>query len=259
MESKEQFDTDLDELMAMLSQQPDEDKTEPTQEPEAAPEVPVEAANAEPQETGDPKKNKKKPESWDKTVLMYLHDLIYLLGALMVLSLLLVRVVVVSGTSMNRTLLDGDYLFVLSNTIYQNPEQGDVVVISKESFDNGSPIVKRVIATEGQWVDIDFELGVVKVGDTLSTMEVLEEPYVNTATVTREGVSFPLQVEEGCIFVLGDNRAVSRDSRSPEIGQIDEQEVLGKVIFLFLPGTNGEDALGNPKESRDFGRIGVVE
>lgn len=197
--------------------------------------------------------------SWQKNLLMYLHDLVYLLGALIVVSLLVLRVVVVSGTSMNKTLLDGDYLLVLSNTVYREPEAGDVVVISKESFDDGSPIVKRVIATEGQWVNIDFNLGLVSVGDSLDDMEVLDEPYVNTATTMREGVEFPVQVPEGCIFVLGDNRAVSRDSRSPEIGMIDEQEVLGRVIFLFLPGTNGTDAAGNPKENRDFGRIGVVE
>lgn len=257
MENFEKFDMDLDELKTMLSQQLDENTTEET--PVAWEPVTEETPEVEPEQEEKKGKKNKEPDSWEKTVLMYLHDLIYLLGALMILSLLLVRVVVVSGTSMNRTLLDGDYLFVLSNTVYQDPEYGDIVVISKESFDDGKPIVKRVIATEGQWVNIDFEKGIVYVGESLSTMKALDEPYVNTATVTREGVSFPLQVEEGCIFVLGDNRAVSRDSRSPEIGMIDEKEVLGKVIFLFLPGTNGTDALGNPKESRDFGRIGVVQ
>lgn len=256
MENMEQFDMDLDGLKTMLSEQPDEDKKEePEQEIAAAAEEPLEPEQDAKQKKG---KGKKEPDSWEKTVLMYLHDLIYLLGALMILSLLLIRVVVVSGTSMNRTLLDGDYLFVLSNTVYQEPKHGDIVVISKETFDNGKPIVKRVIATEGQWVNIDFEKGIVYVGESLSSMEPLDEPYVHTATINREGVTFPLQVEPGCIFVLGDNRGVSRDSRSPEIGQIDEKEVLGKVIFLFLPGTNGKDIMGNPKEPRDFGRIGVV-
>lgn len=196
---------------------------------------------------------KKTAISWQKNLLMYLHDLIYLLAALIVVSLLLVRVVVVSGTSMYDTLLDGDYLFVLSNAIYQDPKYGDIVVVSKDSFDNGSPIVKRVIATEGQTVDIDFNLGIVYVDG-----EALDEPYIYSATVNQEGVTFPLTVDEGCIFVLGDNRRVSKDSRSPEIGLIDEQEVLGKVFFIFLPGTNGTDINGRPNEPRDWSRIGVV-
>ena len=190
---------------------------------------------------------------WVKNVLLYLHDLIYLLAVLVVVSLLLLRLVVVSGTSMNRTLLDGDYLLVLSNLFYRDLDQGDVVVISKQTYDTGAPIVKRVIATEGQTVDIDFVAGIVYVDGV-----PLAEEYVNTATNVQEGVSFPLTVEEGCVFVLGDNRNVSHDSRSPDIGQVAEEEVLGRAIFLLLPGTNGTDRFGNPKESRDWSRIGVV-
>ena len=192
--------------------------------------------------------------SVQKTILLYLHDFAYLLAALIVVSLLLLRVVVVSGTSMNRTLLDGDYLFVLSNTIYQQPRHGDIVVVCKESFDNGAPIVKRVIAVEGQTVDIDFERGIVYVDGV-----AIDEPYVNTPTNMNGGMRFPLTVDEGCIFVLGDNRNVSRDSRYTEIGQVREEEVLGKVVFLFLPGTNGEDIYGDPKEPRDWTRIGVIK
>lgn len=254
MDNNEQFDLDLDALLASLSMEPVEDKTEePAQsiaEPQPEPETP-----AQPEPETAEQKAKKTADSWQKTVLMYMHDLIYLLGALMILSLLLVRIVVVSGSSMNRTLLDGDYLFVLSNTFYRQPEQGDVVVISKDSFDNGKPIVKRVIATEGQWVNIQD--GIVYVGDTLQTMEPLDEDYITTATAAGTGYTYPLQVEEGCIFCLGDNRIVSHDSRSADIGMIDENEVLGKVLFLFLPGCE-KDALDRPVEPRDFGRIGVV-
>ena len=208
--------------------------------------------NEEPQETPKPKGKEKEP--WQRTFLSYLHDLSMMLAGLVLVSLLLLRVVVVSGSSMYNTLVDGDYLFVLSNTVYRNPQQGDIVVISKDSFDNGAPIVKRVIATEGQTVDIDFNLGIVYVDGV-----ALEEDYVYTPTTRHEDVHFPLTVEEGCIFVLGDNREVSRDSRSSEIGLIHEQEVLGKVIFLFLPGTNGEDIYGDPKEPRDWSRIGVID
>ena len=202
---------------------------------------------------------KRKKDGWQGTVLMYLHDLVYLLAGLILVFLLLFRVVVVSGTSMNGTLLDGDYLLLLSSTFYQDPQQGDIIVASKESFDNGAPIVKRVIATEGQWVDIDFKKGIVSVGDSLETMVPLDEPYTLTPTNADEGVEFPLQVTEGCIFVMGDNRNGSKDSRHPEIGLVDKREVLGKVFFLFLPGTNGTDINGQPNEPQDFGRIGVVD
>ena len=205
------------------------------------------------------KEQKSKP-TWQKTVLLYLHDMVYLLAIAIVALLLCFRVVVVSGTSMNTTLLDGDYLLLLSNTFYHNPQYGDIIVAAKDSFKDGEPIVKRVIATEGQWVDIDFEKGVVFVSDDgMTTWRQLDEPYTNTPTNVQEGVQFPLYVEEGCLFVMGDNRNGSRDSRSPDIGLVDKREVLGKVIFLFLPGTNGTDSSGQPNEERDFGRIGVVD
>ena len=154
---------------------------------------------------------------------------------------------------MNRTLLDGDYLLLVSNLFCGELEQGDIVVASKKSFDDGAPIVKRVIATAGQTVDIDFNAGIVYVDGV-----ALDEDYTWTLTNTHGGTVFPLVVEEGCVFVMGDNRNNSRDSRYTEIGQIDNREILGKAIFLFLPGTNGTDAEGNPKIPRDFSRIGVL-
>lgn len=252
MENSEQFDIDLEELKSML-QPPKEDPYMTTQ---SEAKITQTAVNESLSEThGDSAEHSKaNADGWQKSVLLYLHDLIYLLAILLVVSMLLLRVVVVSGTSMYDTLLDGDYLFVLSNALYREPNAGDIVVITKESFDDGAPIVKRVIATEGQTVDIDFNLGIVYVDGV-----ALDEPYVYSPTTTMEGVSFPQTVPEGCIFVLGDNRAVSRDSRSPDIGMIYEEEVLGKVIFLFIPGTNGTDIYGNPNEPRDWSRIGVVE
>ena len=185
-----------------------------------------------------------------KTFVLYLHDLVYLLAVLMVLLLLVFRIVIVSGTSMNMTLLDGDYLLLLSNTFYHDPEPGDIIVVSKESFDEGAPFVKRIIATEGQTVDIDFEAGIVYVDG-----KALNEPYVNTLTTINGGMQFPLTVEEGCVFALGDNRGISKDSRYPDIGLIDTREILGKAIILMIPGTN---TATNPKP-RDFSRIGVIK
>ena len=193
-----------------------------------------------------------KPEQEEKVPLakaltLYLHDIIYLLSVMMVVLLLVFRVVVVSGTSMNMTLLDGDYLLLLSNTIYHEPKQGDIIVVSKDSFDNGAAFVKRVIATEGQTVDIDFAQGIVYVDGV-----ALQEDYINNLTTTAGGVHFPLVVEDGCVFALGDNRGISKDSRYPDIGQIDTREILGRAIFLMLPGTNKNT------QTMDFGRIGVI-
>ncbi len=190
------------------------------------------------------KKHGGKP-SLGHSILLYVHDLAYLIALMMIVFLFLFRVVVVSGASMNDTLKDGDYILLLSNVFYKDPEPGDIIVASKDSFENGTPIVKRVIATEGQTVDIDFTKGIVYVDGT-----ALDEPYVSSPTDTFEGVYFPLTVEDGCVFVLGDNRSISCDSRSPRIGLLDKREILGKAIFLFLPG---KDAYS---EQRDFSRIG---
>ena len=186
--------------------------------------------------------------NWKKEVISYLHDLFYLLTAILLVFLLFFRIIVVNGDSMYSTLWDGDYLLLLGNLFYQQPEQGDIVVISKQTFDNGKPIVKRVIATEGQTVDIDFENAIVYVDGV-----ALEEPYIHSPTTFNEGNIFPLTVAENCIFVLGDNRGVSRDSRDPIIGQIDRREVLGRALVLMFPGTRH----GNLP--RDLGRIGVIQ
>lgn len=187
--------------------------------------------------------------TWQQGMLLYLHDLIYMLSAIMIVFLLLFRMVVVSGPSMYSTLWDGDWLLVLSNTFYHNPEKGDIIIASKESYNHGEPIVKRVIATEGQKVDIDFEAGIVYVND-----QALEEDYTYTMTNIEEGMEFPLIVSEGCVFAMGDNRNRSRDSRYPDIGLIDKREILGKAVFLIYPGV-GEEPYGGP---RDYDRIGVL-
>ena len=151
---------------------------------------------------------------------------------------------------MNQTLLHGDYLLLVNNIFYREPAYGDIVVVTKDSFDDGAPIVKRVIATEGQIVDIDFTAGIVYVDGV-----ALDEPYTNTPTNTNGGMTFPLTVEEGCLFVMGDNRNKSKDSRYLEIGLVDEREILGKAIFLIYPGD--PDGAKGP-ERADLSRIGAL-
>jgi signal peptidase I len=184
--------------------------------------------------------------SADRSVLLYFHDVVYLLATVLLLFSLVFRVMTVSGPSMNGTLINGDCVLLLGNLIYRQPEYGDIIVASKDSFEDGEPIIKRVIATEGQVVDIDFNAGIVYVDGV-----ALKEDYTYTPTTLQEGMTFPLVVEEGCIFVMGDNRNNSKDSRSPQIGLIDLREVMGRAIFLMIPAadSNGE---------RQLDRIGVL-
>ena len=115
--------------------------------------------------------------TWRQNLVLYLHDLVIYVSVILLAFLLLFRIIVVTGDSMYSTLWEGDYLLLMSNLLCPNPEVGDIVVVSKQSYDNGSPIVKRVIATEGQIVDIDFQNGIVYV-DGLP----IQEDYVNTPT-----------------------------------------------------------------------------
>ena len=167
--------------------------------------------------------------------------------AVVLLFTFVVRLIGVDGHSMVPTLQDGDRLLVLNSLWDSDYEYGDIVVLRKESFLE-EPIVKRVIATEGQTVDIDFASGSVYVDG-----ELLEEDYINEPTYVDEGTEFPLTVPEGSIFVMGDNRNHSSDSRSSDLGTVDTRYVIGKAVFLLFPGADEGTA------RRDFGRIGPIE
>ncbi len=187
----------------------------------------------------------KKITSSKQTILSYLHDFVILLAIILVVFLLLGRIVVVSGPSMMNTLIDGDYLLVVGKPFYNTPQAGDVIVVSKDNFKSGEPIIKRVIATEGQTVEI-VDHNVYVDGKLLS------ELYISSQTNPPYGSQYSCVVAKGCVFVMGDNRAVSKDSRSTEIGQVDCREIIGKAVFLFLPGV--DEIAGK----RDFNRIGGI-
>ena len=193
-------------------------------------------------------KRSKSRELFDQeTVLAYLHDFVFLVAGVVLLFSLCFRIVVVSGPSMKNTLVDGDWLLLAGNILYADPKYGDIIVASKDSFDDGKPIIKRIIAVENQEVDINFDEGIVYVDGV-----PLDEPYTRTSTTIDEGMQFPLTVPKGSIFVLGDNRENSKDSRSLEIGLIDKREILGKALFLCFPGNE------KGQINRDFSRIGGV-
>ncbi len=141
-----------------------------------------------------------------------------------------VRLVDVVGVSMNPTLESGDKIIV-SNLFY-TPKQGDIIVFRKDEY-RDEPLVKRIIAVEGQTVDIDFNRGIVYVDG-----EPIDEPYIAEPTVDEEDFVGPVTVDEGCVFVMGDNRNHSTDSRYSSIGFVDERCIMGKVYFTIFPLKN---------------------
>ena len=158
-----------------------------------------------------------------------------------------VRLIGVDGRSMVPTLQDGDRLLVLNSMLCGGYEPGDIVVLRKESF-LPTPIVKRVIAVEGQVVDVDFGSGVVFVDG-----KPLQEEYIQERTFTAEGTAFPLTVPEGSVFVMGDNRNHSTDSRDARLGTVDTRYIIGRAVFLAFPGP---DAVTGMREYDRMGGIG---
>ena len=198
-----------------------------------------------------------KKHSFLYDIYSLLHDLVYILAGITLVFVFCVRLVGVSGESMMPTLHDGDYLALQSNVIMGELEFGDIIVAREPTFRNGEPIVKRVIATEGQYVEIRRdEQGIVRVyvdGIRVDDSFILEPMDGNffDADNDNDSSKFSITVSKNCIFVLGDNRNNSADSRYPDIGEISVDQVMGKVIFRVLPGA---DANGE----RDYSRIGTV-
>ena len=137
------------------------------------------------------------------------------------------RIIQVDGASMVPTLQNGDKLIVWGAGY--EPQRGDVVIVDSYTA-YGKPLVKRVIAKGGDTISIDYASGTVTVNG-----EVLDEGYIAEPTYLGYDVEFPYTVPEGTVFVMGDNRNNSLDSRSSYVGCIDERDILGKVLVCFLP------------------------
>ena len=158
----------------------------------------------------------------EKLIINFYEAMMSLVGAAVIILLMYtfcVKSVAVDGTSMLPTLQHGDRLVITAFCL--EPEQGDIIV-STQPNDFGNAVIKRVIATENQTVDIDFTTGDVFVDGVL-----LDEPYINNPTTNSQGVEFPVTVPENHVFVMGDNRQGSTDSRSEMIGFIREEYIFG--------------------------------
>ena len=190
--------------------------------------------------------NEKKQRESGKDFYEWVQALVCSVRAVVVLFTFVIRLIGVDGHSMVPTLQDGDRLLVLNSMLYDDYKYGDIVVLRKDTFLE-EPIVKRVIATEGQTVDIDFSSGSVYVDGVL-----LKEDYIHELTFLEEGTEFPLTVPEGSVFVMGDNRNHSSDSRDSRLGTVDTRYVIGKAVFLAFPGPDAYTG------ERSFKRIGVI-
>ena len=171
-------------------------------------------------------------DSLKQDLYFWLQALVAALVILILLFTFVGRIIGVSGDSMYPTLHDRDMLILQS--IGYTPRQGDVVVLTKEFDVADGPIVKRVIATGGQHVVIDYAANTVTVDGV-----ALDEPYINEPMRQPMGETLTdVVVPEGSIFVMGDNRNNSSDSRDVTLGTVDERYVLGRALWVIMPFQN---------------------
>ena len=161
-----------------------------------------------------------------------LYDwILCLLFALVVCVLLFAfcfHVIDVVGSSMFPTLHNGEKMLV--SDLFYKPKVGDVVIFKKAEYDPNKALVKRVIATEGQEINMDFANGIVYING-----EAIIEDYINDLTFTKLDFIGPKTVPEGCVFVMGDNRNASVDSRKAEIGMVDTRLIIGRAYYVLYP------------------------
>ena len=164
-------------------------------------------------------------KSWQREALEWVVSIAIAVVLALVIRQFVFTVVRVDGASMEPTLQHNDRLIVWR--LGYTPENGDIIVLHQAGH---SPYIKRVIANEGQTVDIDFARHIVYVDGV-----ALEEDYIADPTALAGDMRFPVTVGENQVFVLGDNRNNSRDSRFSDVACVDYKDILGKAVWRFFP------------------------
>ena len=171
-----------------------------------------------------------KPDPYASVRELYdwIYCLLFALVVCVVLFAFVFHAIDVVGSSMVPTLHNGDKMLV--SGLFYKPKAGDVIVFKKNEYDPNKALVKRVIATEGQEINMDFANGIVYIDG-----EAIAEPYINELTYNKLDFIGPKTVPAGCVFVMGDNRNASVDSRKSEIGMLDTRLILGRAYAVIYP------------------------
>lgn len=160
-----------------------------------------------------------------REILEWITTILVAVVIAMIIKTFIFTIALVDGSSMLPTLTHGDRVIVWR--LGYRPQKGDIIVLQQEGK---NPYIKRIIATEGDTVDIDYNAHTVSVNGV-----ILEEDYILEPTALRGDVMFPLTVREDCVFVLGDNRNNSSDSRVSSVGQVAEEDIMGKASIRLFP------------------------
>ena len=168
------------------------------------------------------------PNASSKETYDWIQCLLVALIICVLIFMFCVRVIDVIGASMNPTLFNGEKMLV--SGLFYKPKVGDVVVFKKDEYDPNKLLVKRVIAVEGQEINMDFENGIVYIDGV-----AIAEDYISEPTYNKLDFIGPKTVPEGCVFVMGDNRNASIDSRKTEIGMLDNRLILGRAYCVVYP------------------------
>ena len=193
-------------------------------------------------------KKEKEPETLEGTLYCWTQALVTAVVSVVLLFTFGVRLISVNGPSMQNTLYTGDELLIL-NSMFCAFKAGDVVVLNAYNAEEplSETLVKRIVAVGGQTVDVDPVSGTVTVDG-----QVLDEPYIKEPTYTTAGTQFPLTLAEDEVFVMGDNRNHSSDSRDVRLGAVNVGYLQGKVLLLLIPGRT-------PDTNRaDWSRVGTL-
>ena len=185
-------------------------------------------------------------ESFENIIYDWARCLLSAVVGVVLLFTFAVRMIGVSGGSMQNTFYTGDRLVML-NSMFCDFKPGDIVVVNAYNAELSDTIIKRIIAVGGQTVDINLQSGIVYVDG-----EALDEPYVKELTYTTGGTKFPLTLAEDEVFVMGDNRNRSTDSRSTQLGAVKKDYLQGEAFFLLIPGKTPET------EKMDWSRVGFI-